>query len=378
MGLKRVQRDMNKEKSTKPFPDCRALKVVFLPQTEIYAGNPYWEQLQAKLEQIGVEFVQTDDKLYLQWRWLVQNRHRVDVIHFHFLQHHYAVNEKSASAGLLMKFIAKLILAKLLGYRLVWTVHNLYHHEKLYPEYIGRLAHLAMAHLADAVIVHCEHARQALADKFYRRKNVYTTFHPSYIGIYPDIISRKEARAKLHLSEHQRVILFLGTIRAYKGVDQLIQAFRRISGEELVLLIAGKLWHTMSEAQFQALSLGDKRIVFVPHYIPDMDLQNYYKAADAVILPFTNVLSSGSALLAMSFGCPVIAPAIGCLAEVITPDTGVVYDPREDEGLYKALLHALSQDLKDMGENAYKRATQFTWDDMAGKTLQVYRSAKAF
>lgn len=364
------------EKPTKTVQEGHTLKVVFLPQTEIYAGNPYWEQLQASMEQQGVEFVQTHDKLYLQWRWLVRNHRRIDVIHLHFLQHHYAADDKRASAKLLIKFIAKMILAKLLRYRIVWTLHNLYPHEKLQPEYIGRLAYIFMAQFADAVIVHCEHARAALAREFHRRKNVCTIFHPNYIGAYPNTISRKEARVKLHLFEHQRVILFLGAIRAYKGVDQLIQAFQRIPGEELVLVIAGKPWRTMSENQIQDMAHADGRIVLVPQFIPDTDLQTYYNAADAVVLPYTNVLSSGSALLAMSFRCPVIAPAVGCLTEVITSETGVLYDPSEMDSLYTALLHALSQDLRTMGENAYKRAAQFTWEDMAGKTLKVYRSKK--
>jgi glycosyltransferase involved in cell wall biosynthesis len=351
------------------------LRVSFLPQTEVYAGNPYWQQLQTNLERQGVEFVRTDDKLYMQWRWLIENRRRVDVLHFHFIQHNYTADETHASGRLLIKFIGKLILAKLLGYRIVWTLHNLYPHEKLQPEYIGWLAHLLMAQLANAVIVHCEHARRALAQEFYRRKSVWTIFHPSYIGVYPNTITRSEARAKLDLCERQRIILFLGTIRAYKGVEQLLDVFQRIPDKDLVLVIAGKFWHTMPpDRQSDPLFRADKRVVLVPEFIPDADLQAYYNAADAVVLPFTNVLSSGSALLAMSFGCPIIAPDVGCLSELITSETGILYDPFEPDGLYKALLQSLSTDFKSMGENAYERATQFTWDEMARKTLQVYHS----
>lgn len=355
------------------------MRIRFLPQTEVYVGNPYWKQLQSSLEQLGIEFVQAEDKLYLQWRWLFRNRRRVDVIHFHFLEHHYAAGNTHASGLLLMKFVVKLLLAKLLGYRIVWTLHNLYPHEKLYPEYIGQFAHLAMAQLADVIIVHCETAQRALAKKYYRRRNVCTIFHPSYIGVYPNKGSKNEAKERLNLSEHQRMILFLGTIRAYKGVEQLVKAFQRVNDENLVLVIAGKLWHTMSERNLIQDNLhSDKRIVLVPQFIPDTDLQIYYNAADAVVLPYTNVLSSGSALLAMSFGCPVIAPSVGCLTDLITADTGILYDPSQADGLYRALVQALLQDLQAMGQNAYKRAAQFTWEEMARKTLQAYRSLEDF
>jgi glycosyltransferase involved in cell wall biosynthesis len=353
-----------------------SLKVASLPQLEIYEGNPYWEQLQTNLEQQGVEFVLTEDKLYLQWRWLMRNRGQVNVIHLHHLRHHYTVREQYASAKSLAKFVGKLLLARLLGYRVVWTVHNLYPHERLQPQIIGQLTHIAVAQLATAIIVHCEYARESLARAFYRRRNVYTIAHPSYIGAYPNTISRQEARTRLGLSDHQRVFLFLGTIRPYKGIDRLTEAFSKIPGGELTLIIAGKPWHTMPESELQALAQGDKRITIVPRFVPDTDLQLYFNAADTAVLPFTDVLSSGSALLAMSFGCPVVAPATGCLPEVITADTGILYDPSDPDGLHEALLQCQSLDLERMGQAAYRQATQLTWGEMARKTLQAYRSEK--
>ena len=355
-------------------PSKHILKVVFLPQTEVYEGNPYWEQLHAHLEMHGVEFVQTDDKLYLQWRWLLRNRRLVDVIHFHFIQHNYAINEKQASIKLLMKFIGKLVWAKLLGYRLVWTLHNLYPHEPLLPEYVERAAYLFMSQISDAIVVHCENAREALAREFYRRRSVYTIFHPNYIGAYDNTISREEARTKLGLKKQHRVVLFLGGIRMYKGIDELIQAFTMLHGEELRLVIAGKPKHNMSEEDVQKMVQGDSRILLALQFIPDDDLQIYFNAADVVVLPYANVLSSGSALLAMSFGRPVIAPSIGCLTEIVIDSAGILYGPEETNGLYSALEKAMSQDLKAMGENARSWATQFTWDGMAKKTLDVYHS----
>jgi glycosyltransferase involved in cell wall biosynthesis len=174
------------------------------------------------------------------------------------------------------------------------------------------------------------------------------------------------------LAPDQRVLLFLGAIRPYKGLERLVEAFRRIPGDELRLVIAGKPWYTMPPGELEAMAQSDQRIILEPRFIPDLDLQRYYKAADVVVLPYTGVLSSGATLLSMSFGCPVIAPAIGCLSEVITSETGSLYDPTDPEGVYKALLHTLSLDLETLGQNAYKRAAQLTWTDVVGKTLRVY------
>lgn len=349
------------------------LHVVFLPQTDVHKGNPYWQQLQASMENEGAVFVETEDKFYLQWRWLLQNRRQVDVIHLHFLKHHYTVREEANSLSMLVKFVFKLLFARLLGYELIWTVHNLYPHEKLQPVYVERLARIAVAQLSTKIIVHCDYARDALAKAFFRRRKVYTLPHPNYITAYPNTVSKSEARTQLNIPEDKRVILFQGAIRPYKGINLLVDAFKRIDGDHLTLLIAGKPDRSAPSEAIQALAEGDARIKIFPYYIPDDELQIYFNAADLAVLPYTNVLSSGSALLAMSFGCPIIAPAIGCLPEVVQPGTGILYDVSETDSLYKALLEGVSLDLELLGKNAYEHAKRFRWETVGKQTLQVYQ-----
>ena len=66
-------------------------------------------------------------------------------------------------------------------------------------------------------------------------------------------------------------------------------------------------------------------------------MQMYLRAADAVVLPYKDVLTSGSAILAMTFGQPVIAPAIGCLPESLGAEGTILYDPSTPDGLERAL-----------------------------------------
>lgn len=347
------------------------LHVVSLPQLEIYSGNPYWEKLQEALARLDVTFVTTEDKLYLQWGWLVRHRQNVDVLHLHHLQHHYDWRQTKASWQMLLKFVGKLILARLLGYRIVWTMHNVYPHQRLRPLLVGRLAHIAVAQLSSAIIVHCEYARQELAREFFRRRNVHTIPHPSYSGVYPNTTSREQARTHLNLPPHAPVFLFLGAIRPYKGLDQLIAAFRRLT-EDACLVIAGKPWRDDFVAELRGLMGDDERIMLRPSFIPDDDLQHYFNAADVVVLPYARVLSSGSALLALTFGRAVVAPRAGCLTEDVTPDVGVLYDPAHPDDLYRALQHCLKVDLVQMGHNAMQRAHRLTWEQMAEKTVAAY------
>jgi beta-1,4-mannosyltransferase len=348
------------------------MQVAFFPRVEVYADNPYWQILKNGLEQAGVEFCQTNDQLYLQWRWLVQNRSCVDVLHFHHLRHNYAVNDQRASYQSFLKFAAKLTLARLLGYRVVWTMHNLQPHERLKPERVFHLTNWVLAQLANTVIVHCEYALQALRSQYGRRGQVIIIEHPNYIETYPNSISREQARKILGIPEVKNVFLFLGAVRPYKGVEKLVRVFGKLEQEDLKLLVVGKMWDKDLENQLNHLAAQDDRIEIFPDYVPDKDLQIYFNAADAVVLPYSDVLSSGSAVLAMSFGRAVIAPRIGCLSEVVTEDSGILYDESELEGLFEALKESLQVNLDKLGSGAYSRAREFTWMQMVDRTLQAY------
>lgn len=357
------------------------LTAVFLPAVSIYEGNPYWSLLQMHLEREGVCFVGTEDPMYLQWRWLVRHRRQVDVLHLHHFQHHYAASDsplhgyaRRVSLNALVRFLLKLSLARLLGYRIVWTVHELYPHERLNPKWLERLTHLAVAHLASALIVHCQEARRSVSKEFYRRRNVYVTPMGSYVGVYPESISKQEARASLSLDEGARVYLFLGSLRPYKGLERLVKAFRSLPHKDIALVIAGRPWAAFSMDRLRALAEGDDRIHLLPGFVPEEDLQRYFRAADLVVLPFEGVNTSASAHLAISFGRPVIAPALGCLPENIPAGAGILYDASDPDGLVNALRCSLAIDAKALGQRASEQARRLSWIVMARQTLQIYKN----
>jgi len=348
------------------------VRVVFFPDVQVYKDNLYWELLKEGLEQKGVEFFPSDHRIYLTRGWLLGHRSQVDVIHLHHIEPQYAAKRLLPSANRLARYAGKLLLARLLGYRIVWTVHNLFPHEQPRPSSFDHLANFFTAQLANAVIVHCSFARDFIGKVYLRRRNVFTLEHPNYIRAYPNTTFKKEARKWLGLCDQQKVLLYFGAVRPYKGIEQLVEVFRSIQRDELALIIAGKPWTQKLATSLVTLSETDRRIRLVLEFIPDESLQHYFNAADMVVLPYTDTLSSGSAMLAMSFGRPVVAPALGCLSEVITEDSGILYDPTDPDGLYKALIHALSIDLESMGQKAAERVQLFTWEKMVCITQQIY------
>ena len=97
------------------------------------------------------------------------------------------------------------------------------------------------------------------------------------------------------------------------------------------------------EADLRTAAAGDPRISMQLRSIPDDEMQLYLRACDAVVLPFRDVLTSGSAILAMSFGRAVIAPRLGCLPETLSDDAAILYDPTAPDALRDALTSALER-----------------------------------
>jgi glycosyltransferase involved in cell wall biosynthesis len=136
-------------------------------------------------------------------------------------------------------------------------------------------------------------------------------------GAYPAHVSREEARAGFGIARDARVLTFLGLVRPYKNVPHLIRTVRSLPPETgAVLLVAGEPLTPELEAAVRAAADEDPRIRLSLRHVPDEDVQRYLLAADLVVLPFTDITNSGSALLALSFDRPILLPGIGAMGEL--------------------------------------------------------------
>ncbi|MDX9956140.1 MAG: glycosyltransferase, partial [Anaerolineae bacterium] len=311
------------------------MRVTFFP--DLANSNPYWSILTSSLENSGVGVAEIGD-LPFGRRWLWTNRRWIDVLHFHYVQQFYAYKGTQARLRWVLRFASNLLLARALGYRTVFTLHNSSPTYPLQPEWLDNIGHWLTINLSHRVIVHCECARRLLVDRFGRRKHVYVVNHPNFIDQYPNTIPQYVARAALMLNPANLVFTFIGGIRPNKGIDALISAFKRLSGKDLNLIIAGQQWPPESYVEeLKHSAAEDSRITLHMHFIPDNDLQVYMNVADVVVLPFVRILTSSSAVLAMSFARPAVVPTIGCLPEMISANEGILFDPAETVGLLNAL-----------------------------------------
>ena len=93
------------------------------------------------------------------------------------------------------------------------------------------------------------------------------------------------------------------------------------------------------------------------------------------VLPFAAVLTSGSAITALSFGLPVVLPRLGCLPELIDERMGLLYDPEDERGLEKALVQIRTLDLEAAGRAALERARELDWKGIAARIARLYRGS---
>ena len=176
----------------------------------------------------------------------------------------------------------------------------------------------------------------------------------------------------LKLGNEEFVFLFFGIIRPFKGVFRLIDTFGRLRSRQIRLLVAGQPSNEMSRVELIEHCQLDDRILTSLQKVPVEDVQLYMNAADVVVLPYQDTLTSGSVLLAMSFGKAVIMPRIGCIPEVVDSQGGFLYSPHDEEGLLRAMQQALSADTATMGKYNYARAQSFDWVEIAQETCVVY------
>ena len=336
-------------------------------------NNPYGGLLAEAIGKLGVELVAAyRDELTEEW--LEENRGRIDVLHIHHPWYHYAaenLEEATSSASVFLGAVSK---ARFLGYKVVWTVHNLYPHDSGHL-HLDRVVRLGLTSLADSLIVHCEYGRQCVEEHFCRKEGVFTVPHGHFVDAYPNTMSRKAAREELGIPDDAFVYLFFSNVRRYKGVERLVEAFGALPGENLRLLLAVKV---KSEYSFEIVDLArgtDRRVVVrTAEFFPVEDFQVFMNAADVAVFPFLEVLTSGSVITAMSFARPVIVPALGCLPELVDDRMGVIYDPRDQDGLRAAMDAVRGYDLGSCGKAAYDAVTAIPWDEIAERTVVAYRA----
>jgi glycosyltransferase involved in cell wall biosynthesis len=181
---------------------------------------------------------------------------------------------------------------------------------------------------------------------FEKIKPAKRVVHPLYDN-FGEIISSESARQilnrkmQLNIGQKDKVILFFGFIRAYKGLDILLRAMAEpgIRESGIRLLVAGEFYEDKSPYQrlIEELKIGEQ-LILKTDFIPDSEVRYYLCAADAIVQPYRHATQSGVTPLAYHFEKPMIVSNAGSFAEqVLHEETGLVTEA-EPAPLARAIL----------------------------------------
>lgn len=275
---------------------------------------------------------------------------------------------------------------KLLGKRIVLTAHNVNIGKRDGNDtWANRFSLRTQYHLANHIFVHTKLMKQELLAEFEVKDSNVSVIPFGINSTLPNTdLTGAEARKKLGLNADEKVLLFFGNIAPYKGLEYLIQALGELkrSGGRYRLVIAGR--HKGSEQYWQKIQQlveqGGVRewIVERTQFIPDSEVEIYFKAADALVLPYLNIFQSGVMFLGYNFGLPVLAADVGSLKEeIVEGQTGFSFKAADPSDLARVietyfgspLYRELSGHRSKIQEYA---ADRYSWSKVAAITTSVY------
>jgi glycosyltransferase involved in cell wall biosynthesis len=172
--------------------------------------------------------------------------------------------------------------------------------------------------------------------------------------------------------------LFFGGLRPSKGIEDLIAAWEQVRYEvEARLVIAGEPEGVDPAAlQEQVDRIGvSVSVTILPEYQPIDRVAALMRAATVVVLPYRSATASGVLHIAYAFGRPVVATALGALAEDVIPgETGLLVPPGDTTALARALIKMLADpaEASRMGDAAAAAVARFGWDAIARTIIDDY------
>ncbi len=352
------------------------MKILVLPRDP----NPYQELLYREMRRLGVEVhylggltaSHTLNLLLLPLETVARRIGGASLVHLHWV---FGFGLPGARRFPVLRRIAQVWFAvwlgtcRVTGLRLAWTAHNVLPHEPVFADDVA--ARRALVRSCDLVLAHSPSALSALAA-------LGAVAGTSAVIPHGPVYCRPAASAFASPASPSvtggRRFLFFGRVQEYKGVEDLLAAFPALSdGCAADLVVAGQCDDRMLRSRLQALAQrGGAHIALRLQHIPDEEVAELLGGADVVVLPFRQVTTSGTAMLALSHGKPLIVPDLAALADL--PGDAVVRYRGGIPALTAALAELAGADretLTAMSAAARRYAAAVTWPDIARRTTAV-------
>jgi glycosyltransferase involved in cell wall biosynthesis len=240
--------------------------------------------------------------------------------------------------------------------------------------------------MADHIIVHTNRLRTELIDDFGQLPKKITVIpHGINTVVRKDTLTRDDAKRSLGICEENRVLLFFGHIKPYKGLEYLIDALAilvRDGFSQIRLVVAGQAemntdyWDWIRN-RIQIAGL-EKYVLAKSAFIPEDDIEALFKAADCLVLPYRHATQSGALFIAYAYGVPVIAADVGSFHEDIKRgQTGFLFRSEDASDLSRTIKAFYQSELYSNCEYYKSRIvslaeTDYSWRKIGRSTLEIY------
>jgi glycosyltransferase involved in cell wall biosynthesis len=349
------------------------MKILALPRERT---NPYQDLLYGEMQRLGAQVSylgeltrsHTLNQLLLPFELVARRLAGAHVVHLHWT---YAFRLHGSFRFPFLRrvaqawFVVWLWTLRSVGLRLVWTAHNVLPVDPVFVDDLRVRRQIVAA--CDLVLAHSwSTLAQLAALGIVPCKSAVIPHGPYTPTLRPESLRTPGGGQGL------RRFLFFGRVESYKGVDDLLKAFAALPRDlDSQLTVAGYCGELPLRAALTRLAQCSGRpVVLRLERISEEEVSELFEGADVVVLPYRKITTSGSAMLALSHGRPLIVPDMPGLAE-LPGDAVVRYDGSID-GLTRALTDLILADasvLAKMSDAANAFSAAVSWSEIAGTTL---------
>ena len=283
------------------------IKVAFYPNDGWHA---YQQSMALALKPHGIEAYQGgsfDNETLLADK-------ESDILHFHWIERLWDAEGIFTQLKLILGVYRYLKLAKKLGKKIVWTVHNHYPHDN--PSLAHKLGLRLFAKMADAIYTHSEWSKSWLISHLSPVCTPVIVYHGNFKNVFTHKVNPEKKRHEILGNGEDELIGIVGMVRRNRGHDLAIKSIVN-SNKNWKLLIAGRAPDPTYYKELQELAGNDSRITFEERRLTDQEYQELTMSCDALLLTYSDITTSGALLSAWTMGVPVVTTPLPFFKELI-------------------------------------------------------------
>ena len=336
--------------------------------------NPYFTMVGDELIKRGIDFKYIDN--FQKIMEIIEKK--PTIIHFHQLSPFYHANNKENTLIKAYQLLDNIKHLKDHGGKIVYTMHNPLPHNRIFTD-IDKIINKEMYILSNHIIVLGPSAKETILKNERINTPITAIKHVSFREFYGKKPNKQSVKRKIGLPTNSIIFGNIGSIKPYKGLEFIIKSFIKLSesqnyNKKLHLLIAGYAHDTEYITSLKE-NYTHKDITIINQDLNNTELIEYISTLDYSIFAFNDIWASGSVVLSISYGIPVIVPDIGCMADYVKHSkNGYLYKSNDQNSLIHTLNHTInSNNTKHLKQMCNEYPKKHTIKKSSQEFIEIYK-----